>query len=274
MAIELHNRLMRSRNIKIIYVLIVLLMTYFGSWLPDFDRVAGVESAIISSTAVFGPLNGMLLGPYLGGLVTFVGISAHFITSPERLGYHTFFLISPLYVVLSSVVAGFIIRGKERIALLIYASLIFSWYLLDAGREVFYYPWFHIAILILFLLVRTRLWDNARGIGFHTFTILLMTSLIAVLSDHMAGSIMAQILLDVPVHAYSAVIFIYPAERLILAFAAALVMYLLISIMYSSFMHIHQVEDITDNSKRRILCDYIRRDVKKILEDESEEKKK
>ncbi len=272
MSIKFHNILTKSNNIKVVYATIALLLTYFGSWLPDFQNVMGIENAIISSTAIFGPLNGMLLGPYLGGMITFVGISAHFITSPERLEYSTFFLISPLFVVLSSIIAGFLIRQKENIVICIYSLLIVGWYLFDVGREVFYYVWFHLLILLIFILIFKQLWSRSNGIGIYTFLTLLLISLMGVLSDHLTGSVMSLLLKEIPANYYSGVIFLYPVERFLLAFAAAFIMYLIVSVVYYTLNNMNMIEGSVETDKKKTIKDYVSNDVKRVLEEEMSRK--
>ncbi|HJH28118.1 MAG TPA: hypothetical protein C5S51_00190 [Methanosarcinaceae archaeon] len=61
MSIKFHNKLIKYQKIRIIYLIAALMITYFASWLPDFENVFGIEGARISSVAAFGPLNEMLL---------------------------------------------------------------------------------------------------------------------------------------------------------------------------------------------------------------------
>ncbi|MCD4801058.1 MAG: hypothetical protein K8R01_05650, partial [Methanococcoides sp.] len=66
MIIDIYNRLIKKRNLTLMYLLSAIVATYFASWLPDFENLIGIEGARISSVVSFGALNGFLLGPFWG----------------------------------------------------------------------------------------------------------------------------------------------------------------------------------------------------------------
>lgn len=269
MSIEFHNKLIKNRKILVLYLIFALAITYFASWLPDFVNVMGMDGARISSVGAFGPLNGMLLGPYMGAAVSFFGIMAHVTThffNQKMADTNTFLFFTPLFVMLSSIVAGLIVTKKEKVALVIYSSLIFLWYLFDTGREAYYYPWFHLVVLVLFVIFYKKYNDRVKNVGMHTLILLFFISLLAVLSDHMAGSITALVLFDLPAEIFNSVIFIYPIERIILAIAAALVMFMLAFVLQNILMESDIIDDEIENVKMNAISDYINHDVKKILD--------
>ena len=127
---------------------------YFASWFPDFQNIAGIDGTPISSVAAFGPLNGMILGPYWGVAVSFNAIMLHVIVNNHLVSGGAFVMLTPLFMALSSVVTGLIVTKKENIAILIYSILIASWYLFDVGQEAYLVPWFHILALAGFVLFK------------------------------------------------------------------------------------------------------------------------
>ncbi|MBW6470408.1 MAG: hypothetical protein K0A90_04215 [Methanosarcinaceae archaeon] len=264
MSIEFHNKLINNPKLRLIYLISALIIIYFASWLPDFENVLGIEGARISSVAAFGPLNGMLLGPYWGAAISFFGIMAHFFQR-EFANVNTFSMLTPIFVMISSIVAGLIVVKKEKIALIIYSSLILLWYVFDAGREAYYYPWFHITILVLFVVFHTKYKNKTSNVGAHTLVLLFLTSLVAILSDHMAGSISALILFDLPAEIFESVVLIYPVERTILAIAAALVMFMLTAALQNILAASDEIDDTIENIKMNIMLDYVKNDVKPIL---------
>ena len=270
MSIEFHNKLIKNRKLRIIYIISALIVTYFASWLPDFGNVFGIEGARISSVAAFGPLNGMLLGPYWGAAVSFFGIMAH-VVQRGFTNVDTFSMLTPTFVMISSIVAGLIVIKKEKIALAIYSSLILLWYAFDAGREAYYYPWFHIVVILLFVVFHKKYNDKTHTVGAHTLIILFLTSLVAILSDHMAGSISALIIFDLPAEMFESVVLIYPIERTILAIIAAFIMFMLAAALQNILMRSDEIDDTLEHVKMNIMLDYAKNDVKPILEKEQQE---
>lgn len=269
-SIQYHYQLIKKRKLKLIYITLAFILTYFASWLPDF-HLQGMEGAIISSVAAFGPLNGMLLGPYIGPLVSFFGIMTHVITNTDHLGDNVFLLATPVFVMLSSLVAGLIITRREKPALYIYSSLIVLWYFFDIGREVFYLPWFHIVVLVSFITFYRKYQHKLMHVSVYTFVLLFMGSLIAVLSDHMAGNITALLTMDLPVQLFESSIFTYPVERMILAFGAAFIMFILVAALQYSIMELNMGDSDIENIKMDNLMNYAQYDVKRILEEEQDD---
>lgn len=228
MSIDVYNKLIRKRNLKLIYIVASIILTYWASWLPDFENVIGIDGTSISSVAAFGPLNGMLLGPYWGATVSFISILGHTITGDLHLTTDYFKLMTPLFVMISSFVAGLIINKKITKALLIYSSLIFLWYFFDTGREAYLQPWFHILVLAAFLIFHNIFKNRLLHVSVYTFISLFLTSLIGILTDHMAGNITALIVYDIPASSFESVLLIYPIERAILALAASFIMFMLV----------------------------------------------
>ncbi|MFP4654095.1 MAG: hypothetical protein ACLFMM_00180 [Methanohalobium sp.] len=270
MSIQYHYQLLKKRKLKLIYITLAFILTYFASWLPDF-HLQGVEGSIISSVAAFGPLNGMILGPYIGPLVSFFGIITHVITNTSRLGDDVFLLVTPVFVMLSSLIAGLIITRREKPALYIYSTLIVLWYFFDIGRELFYLPWFHIIVLVTFIIFYKKYQHKLMHVSVYTFILLFMGSLIAVLSDHMAGNIAALLTLDLSAQLFESSVFMYPLERMILAFGAAFIMFIIVAVLQYSIIELNMGDNNIEDIKMDNLMNYAQHDVKRILEEEQDD---
>jgi hypothetical protein len=272
-SIQYHYQLLRKRKLKLIYITLAFILTYFASWLPDF-HLQGVEGVDISSVAAFGPLNGMLLGPYIGPIVSFFGIMTHVVTDTSHISANLFQLATPVFVMLSSVVSGLIITRKEKPALYIFSSLIVLWYFFDTGREVFYLPWFHILVLFAFIIFYKRYYHKLMHVSVYTFVLLFMGSLIAILTDHMAGNITALLIMDLPVRLFESSVTVYPIERAVLAFGAAFIMFILVAALQYSIMELKKTNGEIDDMQMENLINYAQYDVKRILDEEQEDKNK
>lgn len=243
----------------------------YSFWLPDFTGI-GNQDIKISSTAAFGPLNGILLGPYWGAAVSLsVGLLHHLLYNPGS--DNTFVMLTPFFLMISSFVAGSIVRKKIKNAVSIYFVLIISWYLFETGRDAYLLPWFDILAIIVFLIFyrtfKFKFKDKVTSSSIYTFVCLFLVSLVAVLSDQMTGSIVALIVLDLPAQMYNEVILIYPVERMLLAFLGALVAFIVLKLEYSIIESIPIVADDLKNAKIDSYQKYAE-DVKKIMDQNNE----
>jgi len=262
--IDIYNHLIKKRNLTLLYLLSAIVATYFASWLPDFENLIGIENARISSVVSFGALNGFLLGPFWGAIASFAGIMAHVIIknqSPDM-----FHLLTPFFVAMASVVTGLCITKREKAAMILFSILIIGWYITPIGREVYYYPWFHIITFGSFIIFHHKY--HSRTGNVYTFAFLLFTTLIAILADHLAGSITAVILFDLPPQMFASVVTIYPIERITLAFAAAAIVYLLIIALQSTLMESETFQDKIEEAKMDELLSYVD-NVKDIIDKEN-----
>ena len=272
MVFRFHSRLMDKPEFKRICIISTFVLMYFASWFPDFQNVAGIEGTRISSVAAFGPLSGMILGPYWGAAVSFNAIMLHVIVNDHLVSGGAFVMLSPLFVALSSVVTGLIVTKKENIAILIYSMLIVSWYLFDVGREAYTIPWFHVLALAGFVLLKRIVPAKVTNGGLYMFTLVFLISLLGILSDHMAGNITALLTMDISAKAFNSVIFIYPIERIMLAAVAAFVMFMLIMLMRYTILSADVVAEEVTQTKMELLHEYLHNDVMKIINDHENKK--
>ena len=258
---------MTKKVVKRIYIICTFSIMFYAVWLPDFECV-GIQNIEISSTAAFAPFNGIILGPYWGAAVSLsVGILHNLLYHPES--DNTFLMLTPLFMMISSLVAGFIIRKKQKFALSIYFVLMISWYLFDTGRDAYLMPWFGILAITVFLIFHRTFKDKSVNSSIYTFVFLFLVSLVAVLSDQMAGSVVALIVLDLPAQMFNEVLLIYPVERIILAFSGAFIAYLLIKLEQSIIESMPAVADDMKIAKMESYQKYVQ-DVKKIMDENRE----
>ncbi|MEA1985496.1 MAG: hypothetical protein U9N13_07605 [Euryarchaeota archaeon] len=157
---------------------------------------------------------------------------------------------------------------KEREAVLALSSLIVLWYATSIGREAYYYPWFHIVILVLFVAYYHLYPRTARYTSVHTFVYLFLTSLLAALSDHMAGSTAAIILMDLPADIFRSVYFIYPVERTVLTLSATIPIFLVVLALRNISSESDSIEETVKDAEMDELLDYVKKDVKDVLKTE------
>lgn len=264
MSLKTENFFIKNPQIRNLLVITTLLITFFAAWLPDFEIIIGMESGRISSMLSFGTLNGFLLGPVVAPVVTVTAMLLHLLINPNYLGNNLFTMLSPTFVALSSIIAGLCITGRQRIAASIFGFLLLSWFFTPIGVEAYPYVWFHLVVFGLFILVLKKSIYKRISKNWHVFLYLFLSALLAVLADHLAGSITAAFAFNLSAGMFRDVIFIYPIERIILAFAAAVLAYLFFlwtHILYSGNIDSER-GDFLDLKE---MIDYIENDVKKIL---------
>ncbi|WP_440952877.1 hypothetical protein [Methanococcoides sp. FTZ1] len=261
MIIDIYNQLIKKRKLTALYVLSAIVLTYFASWFPDFENLIGIEGARISSVVSFGALNGMILGPLWGTIASFAGVMGHTLIRGQNLD--TFHLLTPFFVSMASAVAGLLITKKEKAAMGVFGVLILLWYATPLGRTVYYYPWFHVVTLGAFLVFYYRLRERKENI--FKFIFLLLAALMAILSDHLVGSISAAILFDLPPQMFASVIMIYPIERITLALAAASIIYMLVISLQNTLMESETYHEQIRESKSKDVLNYVD-EVKDMLE--------
>lgn len=254
-----------KNDVKVIYIIFGIILTYFSIYMPDFMNVAGMEGTKISSVVSFGALNGMLFGPFWGSIVSTTGFLLYELTSGKYLLMDTFSVLSILFIALSSIVSGLVVNREHKAAKSIFIVLIVAWYMLDVGREAYFYPWYHLLILGIFIFFEKSILVKTVTSKIYIFMSLLLASLMGVLSDHLAGSITYYLLHDLPANMYESVIFLYPVERTILAFFPAFLVYVLVVVFKDIILSSGDVEKDIEDRKSRDLEEYLQTDVLDII---------
>ncbi len=263
---KLLPKLRVKNDVKIIYILFGIVLTYFSIYMPDIMNVAGVDEMVISSTVSFGSLNGMLFGPFWGSIVSASGFLLYKLISGNYTSMNAFSFFSILFLVLSSVVSGLVVNREHKAAKSIFFVLIVAWYMLDVGREVYFYPWYHLLVLGIFIFFEKSMLVKTVTSKLYIFISLFLASLMGVLSVHMAGSITYHLLYDLPANMYKSVIFLYPVERTVLAFFPAFLVYVLFVVLKDIVLSSEDVEKEIEDKKSRDLEEYLQNDVLDIIQ--------
>jgi len=266
-ALKPENILIKNPRIRNLIVITALIITFFASWLPDFEIVLGMESGRISSMLAFGTFNGFLLGPIIGPLVTITAMLLHLPIDPDYLGDNVFTLLSTGFIALAAMIAGLCITGKQKIATVIFGILILLWFITPTGLEAYSYIWFHVVVFACFIIVSKESIFKRISRQWQIFLYLFLVSLLAVLADHLAGSITAAIVFNLDADLFRKVVFLYPVERLILAFSASVFGYI-----FYQWAQIINTECYGTTEEPFLdiqeMIDYIETDVKTILQNE------
>lgn len=197
--------------------------------------IIGLQGQAITAAAMVVPIIGILLGPYIGTLSAFLGGAIGLILG--AIPYVSF--ASGIAAAFS---AGMIKTGKRVIAVLIYLSLLLLFAFYPAVGPAWTFPletWFQIVGLIILISpvesAAQRLLDsdNNTKLIFAFFT----TSLVSTLTGQIAGSLVFEMLVpsaEVTGSFWLFLAFLYPVERIIIAFAATLIGVALSRILKSS----------------------------------------
>jgi hypothetical protein len=186
--------------------------------------IIGLSGQAITAAAIIAPIIGILLGPYIGTLSTFlggiIGFSLGSFSPPS--------LASGIFAALA---AGLTHTSKRVVSIFIYLSLLLLLAFFPNVGAAWLFPlamWFQIVGLIILISslqsVATR-YLNA-GKNSKLFYGLFVTSLTSTLVGQIAGTLTLEALtFDVSFWKTTWVIItpLYPAERIIIALAATLV---------------------------------------------------
>ncbi len=196
----------------------------FCFW-PAFP-IVGLQSKAITLAAIMAPIIGILLGPYLSMLSTFLG---------GTIGFFAGHFSTPSFVsgIVAAVFAGMIYTGKRSICTFTYFSLLFFFGFYPFIGPVWLYPpfmWFQIiGFLILVSPLQSMASKNMRNSDDNLrFLLAFFTvSLTSTLAGQIAGSLTFEIispLFIADVGAWTVgwqlLTWVYPIERIIITLIA------------------------------------------------------
>jgi len=172
----------------------IALVSVFAALLVGVSRLPGIPivgtSGRIELTVILAPVIGIILGPWLGGLAVFLGDLISWIIPST-----TFFglLMLPCGLV-AAVTSGALTRrkgtGNWKLSAAILGVLNALWYLTPVGREVFFYPFMHLAALAIVILLRKRIADLLQGDAKWKLTAgTALSSYAGIMANHMIGNL-------------------------------------------------------------------------------------
>lgn len=186
--------------------------------------IIGLPGQAITAAAIFAPIIGIFFGPYIGVLSTFLGGIIGF-----SLGY--FSILSFASGIAAALCSGMTLKDR-RITLVIYLFLLLLLAFYPVVGPVWLFPpylWFQI---IGFIVLISPLQSRAiKVVKSDNDTCLLCalfaTSLTSTLAGQMAGSIFYEFIIspdiNVAIGTWSTTIYLYPIERVVIAFGSAVI---------------------------------------------------
>ena len=159
------------------------------SRLPGIPTI-GVQSGKIEPTVILVPIIGIILGPWIGGLATFLGnFIAWLIPSVTFFGM----LMLPTGPI-GAIVAGALAKNDKRsnwkIAALILSVLIALYYISPIGIQVPFYAFIHLVALALILIFRGKVSDLIRSDDKQKSTWgTAIASFSGIMANHMTGTL-------------------------------------------------------------------------------------
>ena len=141
-----------SRQVTMIAIFAALYAVI--SRLPGIPIIGGGSK--IEPVVILDPIVGILLGPWIGGLTSFLGnFVAWIIPSVSFYG-----LLNLPTGPIAAIVSGSLARNTKnsnwKFAVIVYAILMLLWYLTPPGREALYYPFLHWAAFALVIIFREK----------------------------------------------------------------------------------------------------------------------
>jgi len=180
-----------TKNITLIAVFAGVF--YILSTLPGVPIIGAAAGKIDLVLAALGPVYGIILGPWLGGIAAFLGAIISWWLPPGTPGI--FGLVMTPCPLIGALVAGGLSTKKYGnkgwiISLAIMGVLILGWYATWVGMSAPLYPIMHIAALVIILVFQHRISDwiwseykvkNTIGVA--------LASYCGIMADHMTGNL-------------------------------------------------------------------------------------
>ncbi|MCJ7425342.1 hypothetical protein MUP01_13920 [Candidatus Bathyarchaeota archaeon] len=187
--------------------------------------IIGLPGQAITAAAIMAPLMGVILGPYISTLSTFLGGLMGF-------SFGSFSLLSIGSGMTAALCSGLVCRGKRVVSVLIYSSLLLFLAFYPVVGVAWLYPaslWFQIVGLII--LVSPLQTVAVRSFDSNNDSMILYAFFVVSLSSTLAGQIAGSLTLEM-IHipnvdyfkgTWQTITVLYPIERMIIALAAALI---------------------------------------------------
>lgn len=222
------------------------------SFLP-LSQLVGSFSKAITAATIIAPIIGIVLGAYFGALSTFLGGAIGVFVNP--------YFSPPSLVagVVSSLFAGWLFSGKRSVCIFAYFSLLFFFGFYPFVGPVWLYPfmmWFQIAVfLILVSPLQSKALETVNSNPNNNRKLLpafFIIALTSTLAGQIAGSVAFEVL-SWPVFVadlsawrmfWQVLTFLYPMERLAIAFIGAFILTPLYKILKTlNFLPFHDAKE-------------------------------
>lgn len=202
--------------------------------------IIGLPGQAITAAAIMAPIMGVMLGPYIGSVSTFLGGVIGFFAG-------SFSIPSFVSGIFAASCAGMLHKGKRSLCILSYFSLLFIFGFYPFVGPVWLYPplmWLQIGgfIILVSPLMPIALKSIDSKDKTKSFFGFFITSLVSTLAGQIAGSLAFELLawpiFIADVNAWKTnwqiITFLYPIERTIIALGASFVGTILYEVLKSS----------------------------------------
>ncbi|HID16329.1 MAG TPA: hypothetical protein EYP16_05975 [Candidatus Atribacteria bacterium] len=163
------------------------------SALPGVPIIGGVGKIDIILAAL-GPVYGIILGPWLGGISAFLGALLAWFLPPGTPGL-VGLVMTPCPLIGALVAGGLSSQMFNRkawmLSLGIMGGLVLGWYISWVGISAPFYPIMHIAALIIIIIFQWRISDFIwSGSKIKNIIGVALASYAGIMADHMTGNLM------------------------------------------------------------------------------------
>lgn len=218
----------RNRQQKIALVsCFASLYAVFGLW-PLFP-VVGAVGRNITVAAIMAPLIGVILGPYIGVLTVLIGGIVGL--SMAQIG--PFGPLSFLTGVSAAFCSGMLYERRRLICAVAYLTLLLIFAFYPVVGPAWLYPYFIwlqvIGFIVLVSPLQSKAVEHMRGNpnSFEGLTLGAATTFfVATLFSHLVGCIMFEAFywqIIISTNLWQTITFVYPAERIVITIATALI---------------------------------------------------
>jgi hypothetical protein len=217
------------------------LYVVFGA--VKISPIIGLPGQAITAAAIIAPVIGIIFGPFIGALSTFLG---------GMIGFSVGYFSPPSFVsgVTAALCSGFTSNSKRTISASLYLSLLLVLAFYPNIGPAWLYPlslWFQLIGFVVLIsplqsiAVKNLHSDNNSKLFYAFFT----TSLTSTLAGQIAGSATLEAILlsdlDYWRGTWITITFLYPIERIIIAAAAGLIGTALLKVLrtanFTSFLN-------------------------------------
>ena len=199
---------------KMLFLIFIWTVTFMFIFIPflKFQMIGSTHK--INAYPSLSATCGLLLGPIYGFFAVMLVTLIYFFFNPKAFYFGAYSLIPPALAVIS---AGALSEGKWKYAAIILIVGLLLFYLTDVGRVAFYHPCLSILALLLVLIFREKISELLFNKDSKKLIVgAIILSFTSVMIDHLYGSILGIVYLNLSSGDYISVMPIFVKERLIM----------------------------------------------------------